>query len=43
MTGGITFNFGGVKVTKDAQIVGSDWKPMAGIFACGEMVSELFH
>ena len=43
VTGGITFTFGGVKVTKDAQIVASDWKPMPGLYACGEMVGGLFH
>ncbi len=43
VTGGITFTFGGVKVTQDAQVVASDWKPMPGLYACGEMVGGLFH
>ena len=43
VTGGITFTFGGIKVTKDAQVVASDWKPIAGLYACGEMVGGLFH
>jgi tricarballylate dehydrogenase len=43
VTGGITFTFGGIKVTKDAQAVASDWKPMPGLYACGEMVGGLFH
>jgi tricarballylate dehydrogenase len=43
VTGGITFTFGGIKVTKDAQVMASDWKPMPGLYACGEMVGGLFH
>ena len=43
VTGGITFTFGGLKITKDAQVVASDWKPMAGLYTCGEMVGGLFH
>jgi tricarballylate dehydrogenase len=43
VTGGITFTFGGLKITKDAQVVGSDWKPMPGLYTCGEMVGGLFH
>ncbi len=27
VTGGITFTFGGLKITKDAQVVATDWKP----------------
>ena len=43
VTGGITFTFGGLKVNKDCQVVASDWKPMPGLYACGEMVGGLFH
>lgn len=43
VTGGITFTFGGLKITKDAQVVGTDWKPMPGLYTCGEMVGGLFH
>ena len=43
VTGGITFTFGGLKITKDAQVVSSDWKPMTGLYTCGEMVGGLFH
>jgi len=43
VTGGITFSFGGVKVSDEAQVIGTDWKPIAGLFACGEMVGGLFH
>ncbi len=43
VTGGITFSFGGVKVSDQAQVIGTDWDPIAGLFACGEMVGGLFH
>lgn len=43
VTGGITFTFGGLKVTERAQVVGTDWKPIPGLFTCGEMVGGLFH
>jgi len=43
VTGGITFTFGGLKITKDAQVVGTDWKTIPGLYTCGEMVGGLFH
>jgi len=43
VTGGITFTFGGLKITDKAQVVGTNWKPIAGLFTCGEMVGGLFH
>lgn len=43
VTGGITFSFGGVKVSDTAQVIGTDWNPIPGLFACGEMVGGLFH
>lgn len=43
VTGGITFTFGGVKITQDAQVVSTGWKPIEGLYACGEMVGGLFH
>jgi tricarballylate dehydrogenase len=43
VTGGITFTFGGLKITKDAQVVATDWKPIPGLYTCGEMVGGMFH
>jgi tricarballylate dehydrogenase len=43
VTGGITFSFGGVKVSDRAQVIGTDWDAIPGLFACGEMVGGLFH
>jgi tricarballylate dehydrogenase len=43
VTGGITFTFGGIKVNPDAQVISTGWKPIDGLYACGEMVGGLFH
>jgi len=43
VTGGITFTFGGLKVSRDAQVIATDWKPIPGLYTCGEMVGGLFH
>ena len=42
-TGGITFTFGGLRVTEKAEVVGTDWRPIPGLFTCGEMVGGLFY
>ena len=43
VTGGITFTFGGVRVNARAQVMSTRWTPIAGLYACGEMVGGLFH
>ncbi len=42
-TGGITFTFGGLKIDSQARVIGTDWRPIPGLFTCGEMVGGLFH
>ena len=42
-TGGITFTFGGLKVDEEARVIGTDWRPIPGLTACGEMVGGLFY
>jgi tricarballylate dehydrogenase len=42
-TGGITFTFGGLKVDESSRVLGTDWRPIRGLYACGEMVGGLFH
>ena len=42
-TGGITFTFGGLKVNEHAQVIGTDWRPIKGLYCCGEMVGGLFY
>ncbi len=43
VTGGVTFTFGGVLVSDKAQVLDVCYKPIAGLFACGEMVGGLFY
>ena len=43
VTGGITFTFGGVRVTDRAQVMSTSWSAIPGLYACGEMVGGLFH
>jgi len=43
VTGGITFTFGGLKINDKAQVIATNWKPIAGLYTCGEMVGGLFH
>ncbi|WP_431285699.1 FAD-dependent tricarballylate dehydrogenase TcuA [Humitalea sp. 24SJ18S-53] len=42
-TGGITFTFGGLRVNERAEVIGTDWRPIAGLYACGEMIGGLFY
>lgn len=43
VTGGITFSFGGLKINEHAQVIGTNWEPIPGLYTCGEMVGGLFH
>jgi len=40
---GITFTFGGLRITTDAQVVDTDGLPIAGLYAAGELVGGLFY
>ncbi len=42
VTGGITFTYGGVKVSAKAQVLDENNQPIPGLFACGEMVGGVF-
>ncbi|MDX1431783.1 MAG: FAD-dependent tricarballylate dehydrogenase TcuA [Gammaproteobacteria bacterium] len=42
-TGGITFTFGGLKIDEQARVIATDWRPIPGLYTCGEMVGGLFH
>jgi tricarballylate dehydrogenase len=42
-TGGITFTFGGLKVDEHTRVIGTDWRPIPGLMACGEMIGGLFY
>ncbi len=43
VTCGVTFSFGGVKVSKGAEVEDTAGKPIAGLFAAGEMVGGIFY
>jgi tricarballylate dehydrogenase len=43
VTCGITFTFGGLRITTDAEVLDQDGKPIRGLFACGELVGGLFY
>jgi tricarballylate dehydrogenase len=40
---GITFTFGGLRITPDAQVVDTDGMAMPGLYAAGELVGGLFY
>ncbi len=40
---GITFTFGGLRITTDAQVVDTDGIAMPGLYAAGELVGGLFY
>jgi tricarballylate dehydrogenase len=43
VTCGITFTFGGLRITRQAQVLDSDGAPIAGLYAAGELVGGLFY
>ena len=40
---GITFTFGGLRITPDAEVADVDLKPIPGLYAAGELVGGLFY
>jgi tricarballylate dehydrogenase len=40
---GITFTFGGLQVDEDARVLDADRRPIAGLYAAGEMVGGIFY
>lgn len=40
---GITFTFGGLRITTDAQVVDTEGTPIPGLYAAGELVGGLFY
>jgi tricarballylate dehydrogenase len=43
ITCGITFTFGGLRITTSGQVVDSDGAPIDGLYAAGELVGGLFY
>ena len=42
MTGGITFTYGGLKVSENCNVLKSNGEIIKGLFACGEIVGGVF-
>lgn len=43
VTCGITFTFGGLRITPSAEVVNVDGAPIQGLYACGELVGGIFY
>ncbi len=43
ITCGITFTFGGLKITTEGHVVDDDGLPIPGLYAAGELVGGLFY
>jgi tricarballylate dehydrogenase len=43
VTCGVTFTFGGLRITTDAQVVSQESRPIERLYACGEMVGGIFY
>ena len=43
VTCGITFTFGGLRITNDGQVMDLDYRPIAGLYAAGELVGGIFY
>jgi tricarballylate dehydrogenase len=43
VTCGLTFTFGGVRITTEAEVLNTDYQPIHGLYAAGELVGGLFY
>ncbi|MGI9411693.1 MAG: FAD-dependent tricarballylate dehydrogenase TcuA [Hyphomicrobiaceae bacterium] len=43
VTCGVTFTFGGVRIDNDARVLSTDYQPIPGLTAAGEMVGGVFY
>ena len=43
VTCGITFTFGGLKITSEGHVIDSDGLPIPGLYAAGELIGGLFY
>src|SRR5208337_3645782 len=43
VTCGVTFTFGGLKVTRDTEVVDTAQNAIPGLFAAGEMIGGIFY
>ncbi len=43
MTCGITFTFGGLRINTDCEVLDTDYQPIPGLYAAGELVGGMFY
>ena len=43
VTCGITFTFGGLRITAEGQVIDLDYRPISGLYAAGELVGGIFY
>ncbi len=43
VTCGVTFTFGGLRISTDAQVIDDSGEPIPGLYACGELVGGIFY
>jgi tricarballylate dehydrogenase len=43
VTCGVTFTFGGLRINTQAQVLNTDYEPIRGLYAAGELVGGLFY
>src|SRR6266566_2352748 len=43
VTCGVTFTFGGLRITADGEVLNTDYRPIRGLYAAGELVGGLFY
>ncbi len=43
VTCGVTFTFGGLRITTSAEVLNTDYRPIPGLYAAGELVGGLFY
>ncbi len=43
VTCGVTFTFGGLRINSGAQVLNTDYQPIRGLYAAGELVGGLFY
>jgi tricarballylate dehydrogenase len=43
ITCGVTFTFGGLRISPDAEVINTDGEVIPGLYACGELAAGLFY
>ncbi len=43
VTCGVTFTFGGLRINSDAAVLNTDYRPIEGLYAAGELIGGLFY